>query len=584
MSIYVNGTLENSLSRTGSIDYSTGTEVLFGVRSSTAPGEYYAGAIDETAIWSTSLSATEVRNLYQRQAASFTGEFVSRVMDAFATGQSWSSLAWKTSLPFLKALPDATCGAPPCTHVSNETTADYSALVGSTGTLSDNNLMSGIIGLWHLDEASGTSGTGSIRDSSGKGNHLTPSGGVYFGQGGKFGSAARFDGSGILTSISNVGASGASSRSVAAWVRVDPASNADPGCLAGWGYNETVNHLFYLSTSLASTFHFGTWYYGNDVDSGVNSRDGMWHHLVNTYDGTTVRMYVDGVAKGTSTVTLVTDDVPFNIGAGHVSSGNSQTISTIDEVAAWSRALDPKEIAQLYRRGANRAKMQVRVCTAADCSDDASGANWKGPTGTNQSYFTELYNVSTPSAAPTGTVNAGSPTMTYSNFSAPVGTSRYFQYRTILETDDTSGTSCNYGSGATWCSPELKSASVGPVHYAATAPTIVGTVGHAYTSLASFTQTLGSNGCGSGVVYNFGVGASAAAATWYWWDPSAAAGVGAWATSDGTATQASSATTVNAHAGTFASQLTTGTVYFRAYLQSSGSTACEIDLLTLTGN
>ena len=31
-----------------------------------------------------------------------------------------------------------------------------------------------------------------------------------------------------------------------------------------------------------------------------------------------------------------------------------------------------------------------------------------------------------------------------------------FQYRAIMESDDTS-TNCDYGSGATWCSPELKS-------------------------------------------------------------------------------------------------------------------------------
>src|SRR5690606_24162050 len=108
---------------------------------------------------------------------------------------------------------------------------------------------------------------------------------------------------------------------------------------------------------------------------------------------------------------------------------------------------------QLYRRGANRVKHQVRVCTAADCSDDPNGANWKGPDGTNLTYFSELNN-NTAALAMTGEVKKGLPSMLFSDFTSPVGTSRYFQYRTILESDD-AGTGCNYGGGATWCSPEV---------------------------------------------------------------------------------------------------------------------------------
>jgi hypothetical protein len=69
----------------------------------------------------------------------------------------------------------------------------------------------------------------------------------------------------------------------------------------------------------------------------------------------------------------------------------------IDEVAIWNRTLHLEEILQLYLRGANQIKYQVRTCTNADCSDQDAfiGDGWKGPGGNYLTYFSELYNNST---------------------------------------------------------------------------------------------------------------------------------------------------------------------------------------------
>jgi hypothetical protein len=98
-------------------------------------------------------------------------------------------------------------------------------------------------------------------------------------------------------------------------------------------------------------------------------------------------------------------------------------MGAIDEVSIWKRTLHTSEVFQLYRRGINRLKHQVRICSASDCSDDATGANWKGPDGTAQTQFSELFNRGTQSANPSGNVLATAPTMTFSNFTSPVGTS-----------------------------------------------------------------------------------------------------------------------------------------------------------------
>ena len=165
--------------------------------------------------------------------------------------------------------------------------------------------------------------------------------------------------------------------------------------------------------------------------------------------------------------------------------------------------------------------------------------------------------------------------MTFSNFTSPISTSRYFQCRAILESDDT-GTGCNYGSGATWCSPELKSVTINPTHYDSGNPTIIGKTGVSYYSLATFAQTLGAS-CSSGVGYNIGVGAAYSSATWYYWNGSA------WAVADGTVTQSNAATVISTNASTFGTQIGTGTLYIKALLKSSGSTACELDNVAATG-
>jgi len=138
----------------------------------------------------------------------------------------------------------------------------------------------------------------------------------------------------------------------------------------------------------------------------------------------------------------------------------------IDEVAIWSRALHADEVKQLYRRGANRIKYQVRTCTAADCSDNAT---WLGNDNTNGTYFSELhnyapYNYDVDNCSATNLILTGSPSLLFDCFTAALSnltSQQYFQYRAILESDDTS-TNCDYGSGATWCSPELKSVEIKP--------------------------------------------------------------------------------------------------------------------------
>ena len=584
-----------ALTRSGNLWslYANGRLVASGTRTPITPtgvtriGTWgFNGVHDEVGIWNAALSAADIATIYARQSAKYSSSFTSRVMDALSIGQSWTTLFWTPTLPFFKELPDYASGA-----IQNETSTDYTALVGSTGSVGDNDLMSGIVGLWHLDEtATGSGGAGKdFKDSSPSGYWGTKNGTMSLGQTGKLRYAPEMDGS---TGFIDIGAGATAldqtDRTLSAWIYPTGYSSVNPVFDKEWDSFDGTNYGgwgFWIRPD--GRLWFWTESYKDVIDNGAASAPlNQWSLVTLTYSQSTkvVNFYINGVLNSTATSTATEKASggtaklligAYRNGTGHFFQGR------IDEAAAWTRVLNPKEILQLYRRGANRVKHQVRICSAADCSDDATGANWKGPDGTNQTYFSELNNNTVPNAM-TGLVKKALPSMLFSDFTSPVGASRYFQYRTILESDD-AGTSCNYGSGATWCSPELKSVTVDPVHYDSSAPSVVGKTGVAYVKLASFVETLGTT-CASGVGYNLGIGASSGAATWYWWDASANAGAGAWVTANGTSAQSNSATTLSTNLAAFATTLGTGTVYFKAYLKSSGSTACGLDNLSLSGS
>ena len=94
---------------------------------------------------------------------------------------------------------------------------------------------------------------------------------------------------------------------------------------------------------------------GTDYIAASSStyNDGSWHYAVVTYDGSIVRLYVDGMQVGTK-ITSTTPDTggsqPLRIGA------NSQALNRyfkgdIDEVRVWDRAITATEASDQYLSG-----------------------------------------------------------------------------------------------------------------------------------------------------------------------------------------------------------------------------------------
>ena len=304
-----------------------------------------------------------------------------------------------------------------------------------------------------------------------------------------------------------------------------------------------------------------------------------WYHVVVIWDGTAsasgARIFLNGIEASYLTTTDGTGervlDASRNLVIGNRNDNGQSFDGIIDEVAIWSRTLHANEIKQLYQRGASRLKYQVRSCDDNACS----GESWQGPDGTSGTYFSELNNNTTPLTG-LGDVKATLPSMLFSAFTSAPSANQYFQYRTIFESD----------SSTAALQPELKSTTVDPIHYPKflstdTAPgnSIIGMNSVAFYELNGFIQTLGAGGCSNGVVYNLGLSNTG---PWKYWNGSV------WVAANGSSAEANTAAALtassNAALTAFATEVGRGSVFFKAFLTSDGTSKCELDNIHIRGH
>jgi alpha-galactosidase len=83
--------------------------------------------------------------------------------------------------------------------------------------------------------------------------------------------------------------------------------------------------------------------------SSINSvNDGEWHHVVTTYNGNKVNLFLDGILQDSiNNIILNTSFSNLQIGRS-VWSKSEYFSGSIDEIGIWNRELTPKEITNLY--------------------------------------------------------------------------------------------------------------------------------------------------------------------------------------------------------------------------------------------
>jgi hypothetical protein len=184
---------------------------------------------------------------------------------------------------------------------------------------------------------------GSTNDSAG-GHHGTANGLPGYASG-KFGQAILLDGVDDIVTVGPVGISGAAPRTIAGWVKPN-ATSAIPDWTGIFGFvgpdSGTRENMSFNMQRRGDADYLCIDVYG--WVQNIVELDLEWHHLVATYDGTTIRWYGDGRLVGNEDRTLDTRD-EFQMGKR--ADNDNYFPGYIDEVYIYGRALSDVEIAWL---------------------------------------------------------------------------------------------------------------------------------------------------------------------------------------------------------------------------------------------
>jgi hypothetical protein len=295
LSLYVNGVLSTTCTGASATVANTVDLLYFGRLASSATG-FWNGSIDEVMFSTAALGPNEIAELYRAGGG-----------HRFAETISSTDLSSKKNLPF---------------YIASDRPGTYlQATVGESLLTNYETEDTNLRGFWHLEEPNST-----IKDSASLGNHLTVTNGAAFFPGGYLAGARSFDGTNDYLTCTDAACGGTTkldpstgSWSMGAWVnttKVPTQMVIAKGTASGqYAYQVQIVNGGSPVFDLLNTAN--TAYIEASASARVN--DGFWHHVMGTYDGTTAKIYIDGVLQASSTTKVtpqVTDSTSdFQIGA-----------------------------------------------------------------------------------------------------------------------------------------------------------------------------------------------------------------------------------------------------------------------------
>ncbi|MEM4321870.1 MAG: LamG-like jellyroll fold domain-containing protein, partial [Candidatus Woesearchaeota archaeon] len=158
--------------------------------------------------------------------------------------------------------------------------------------------------------------------------------------------------------------------SVDAWVKLNASQLSTSmvftaqdasGSLAGYAL-----YLYYGSTAAFLVKENGFGWSECRAIGGPDLRDGKWHHLAGVYNGSVVKVYVDGALVGLDSCHNTGIDYGQNPRAligGHPNVGGSFLRGLVDEVEVFGRALSDGEVQAVFAAGGlGKCKVVSSVC------------------------------------------------------------------------------------------------------------------------------------------------------------------------------------------------------------------------------
>lgn len=213
-------------------------------------------------------------------------------------------------------------------------------------------MLNDFISYWPMDEASGN-----ISDLNGNTGTVTGTTVIT----GIRGNARRFNGTTDFIGIGDITALEPANITVACWIRTSTAteqfiiSKENIDVTADRGYslriydvsNAKIRWVVWKNGTSGSVQ--GTdWQH---VLSAATYADGNWHHIVGTWNGTTLNLYIDGIAEPPVNFSGTIKQTSVNLEFGRAQnsvSGKAWFNGDVDEVRIYNRALNAVEAYQLF--------------------------------------------------------------------------------------------------------------------------------------------------------------------------------------------------------------------------------------------
>ena len=245
----------------------------------------------------------------------------------------------------------------------------------------------GLVGWWPF--------TGNANDLSGNNNNGTVNGAALIAD--RFSTASdayTFDGSTNYISVTdNNSLDFTNNLSFSCWVKIPNYSPAPIGGERATLGKQRLNngtgfHLVAVSQAYSSKYVFGMQNLSTSVV--LVSQDSIplnnWTHIVGTYNGSQMKLYKNGILKGTinTNISLINSTEPFYIGK-ELNSGGRFFNGQIDDVALWNRPLTECEVKKLYYAASFTTSMSnSTICAGQSHTITAGGVpNYNWSTGSN---------------------------------------------------------------------------------------------------------------------------------------------------------------------------------------------------------
>jgi RHS repeat-associated protein len=205
-------------------------------------------------------------------------------------------------------------------------------------------------GLWPLDEVTGTTAVDVYA-----GRHGTASGAITRGRAGGVDQAATaygFDGSsGKVTIPFNKTAWGLTTPlSMSAWFKTSYQGAARRTIVRN-SHSATGFWLAYAPAPNVLEAVVFTGSQGRVTVPAAAYTDGRWHHVASTYDGTILRLYLDGAEVANSPLSGALSTADDFVSIGGLDNGGEHWLGDIDEVVIHPATLSPTQVASQFAAG-----------------------------------------------------------------------------------------------------------------------------------------------------------------------------------------------------------------------------------------